>query len=45
MKVIDPRPSFSRSMRFQLGLQAADVSGSLITGLKNRLFSERISTA
>ena len=45
MYVIDPRPSFSRSMLSNSGSSPLTVSGSLMTGLKYRLFSERISTA
>jgi len=45
MYVIEPRPSCSRRMVSISGSSPETLSGSLITGLKKRLFSERISTA
>jgi hypothetical protein len=45
MYVIDPRPSDSRSSDSSSGSRPETLSGSLMTGLKKRLLSERISTA
>ena len=45
MYVIDPRPSRSRRLDSSSGSSPLTASGSLMTGLKKRLFSDRISTA